>query len=54
MYVLENSSTLPAVLGEAVSGRALTGGGPANDVRLAAQWNAGTAVPVLVDGIYSG
>ncbi|MCC3313061.1 2-phosphosulfolactate phosphatase [Nocardia africana] len=48
------SDELPAVLGEAVSGRELTGGGLARDVRLAAQWNASTAVPVLVDGIYGG
>ncbi|PPJ38655.1 hypothetical protein C5E45_07025 [Nocardia nova] len=45
---------LLAILAGAVSGRELTGIGLAHDVRLAAQWNASTAAPVLIDGIYDG
>ncbi|NKY43755.1 hypothetical protein HGB45_10125 [Nocardia cerradoensis] len=46
------TSELPALLAESISGRELTDMGLAHDVHLAAQWNASTTAPVLIDGIY--
>ncbi|MFI9503533.1 2-phosphosulfolactate phosphatase [Nocardia sp. NPDC052566] len=45
---------LPRLVAEAISGQELADAGLAADVRLAAELDASIAVPVLVDGIYSG